>query len=345
MTRISRFAHEAMTTVFEIVIAGKSAGYAGQAARAAFDEIDRLEGLFSRFDPSSEISRLGRLAPGGAMRIGVETAEVLRLAADIEEATGGAFSVARPAGFDGREEGTAGRPGQSGKTGRRLPLNDLLSITARQGAFEAVRTAPAKGDHSSGERGRRPAAKTGGCANARTAPTPHTPQTPATTPALTIDLGGIGKGYALDAAAGILKDWGVWNALLHSGTSTVLGIGPGPEGLSSGGPGWPVGLSLGAVDDPDAPRRTIYLNERAVSGSGPEVKGRHIYDPRTGLASRGKLLALASHPVAAVSDAMSTAFFVLDQAGIERCCRCFPEVWAVVITPRKKCRMFNICLG
>ncbi len=65
------FAHEAMATVFEIFIAGREKAYAGQAARAAFDEIDRLERLFSRFDPSSEISRdrtarAGRVAAGRA---------------------------------------------------------------------------------------------------------------------------------------------------------------------------------------------------------------------------------------------------------------------------------------
>ncbi len=48
---VHRFAHEAMATMFEIFVADREKAYAGQAARAAFDEVDRLERLFSRFDP------------------------------------------------------------------------------------------------------------------------------------------------------------------------------------------------------------------------------------------------------------------------------------------------------
>ncbi|MGD1009186.1 MAG: FAD:protein FMN transferase [Candidatus Aminicenantales bacterium] len=73
-----------MTTIFEIFIAGKDKGYARQAARAAFDEIDRIERLFSRFDPSSEISRVSRLRPGERMMVGVETVECLATAARVQ---------------------------------------------------------------------------------------------------------------------------------------------------------------------------------------------------------------------------------------------------------------------
>src|SRR5512143_3958806 len=90
---VHRFAHEAMATVFEIFVSGRDETYAGQAARAAFDEVDRIERLFSRFDPSSEISRIGRLAPGDAMMVGLETAEVLGLAAFVQAETGGAFDI------------------------------------------------------------------------------------------------------------------------------------------------------------------------------------------------------------------------------------------------------------
>jgi hypothetical protein len=90
---VHRFAHEAMTTVFEIFIAGKPKEYARQAARAAFDEIDRVERLFSRFDPSSEISRASRLRPGERMMVGVETVECLATAARVQAETAGAFDI------------------------------------------------------------------------------------------------------------------------------------------------------------------------------------------------------------------------------------------------------------
>jgi len=70
---VPRFAHEAMTTLFEIFIPGPDEIYAGQAAREAFREIDRLEARFNRFDPGSEISRINRLLPGEETTVGIET--------------------------------------------------------------------------------------------------------------------------------------------------------------------------------------------------------------------------------------------------------------------------------
>ncbi len=288
---VHKFAHEAMTTVFEIVVAGKSKAYAGQAARAAFDEIDRIERLFSRFDPSSEVSRMNRLRPGERMRVGLETVECLAAAARVQAETAGAFDVNYRAvpSLDGA-----------------VPPNllSLLGLRMVPGGFEAERYA----------------------GRARRRPRP-----------LDLDLGAIGKGYALDRAAEVLGQWSVRNALLHAGTSTALGLGPGPGGR--GGAGWPVGV---AADwrCPGAPRR-VRLRGLALSGSGTEVKGEHIVDPRTGRPARAHPAAWAAHPSAAVSDALSTAFFVLPTAAIARYCRSHPETWALVIIPGKKCRISN----
>ena len=66
---VHRFAHEAMGTIFEVLIAGQEAGYAAQAAEAVFREIDRLEGLFSRFNATSEIGQINRLRADESLRI------------------------------------------------------------------------------------------------------------------------------------------------------------------------------------------------------------------------------------------------------------------------------------
>lgn len=63
---------------------------------------------------------------------------------------------------------------------------------------------------------------------------------------VTLDFGGVGKGYALDRAADVLEDAGVTHALLHGGTSTVLALGPRVDGTP-----WPIGVP--DPDDADAP--------------------------------------------------------------------------------------------
>ena len=78
-----------------------------------------------------------------------------------------------------------------------------------------------------------------------------------THPAVTLDFGGIGKGYALDRAADALEDAGVVHALLHGGTSSVLALGPRADGTP-----WPVG-----VPDPRAGSDAHRADARA--GSAP----------------------------------------------------------------------------
>lgn len=294
--RVHRFAHEAMATVFEVFVAGKDETYARQAARAAFDEIDRLERLFSRFDPSSETSRIGRLGPGESLRVGIETAEVLGIAAAVQAETDGAFDVNYPA---------SGRP--SGRRIKASPpaLATLIRVAQTGQGFEVARL-PCKEK--------------------------------AKTPPLELDLGAVGKGYALDGALAVLRDWEVGNVLLHAGTSTALAAGPGP-GKSGSGRGWPVGA--GSVAGTSAGPGRVFLRDRALSGSGTEVKGEHIVDPRTGRPARGHRAAWASHPSAAAADALSTAFMVMATDEVAALCGRHPKVWALVINVQKKCRIFN----
>jgi len=139
---------------------------------------------------------------------------------------------------------------------------------------------------------------------------------------LRLDLGAVGKGYALDHLAGVLAEWGIDSACLSSGGSTVLALGPPPSFA-----GWPVGLGEGEA------RRELPLRQSALSGSGLAVKGSHLLDPRTGrpAARTGRAWALA--PAAAVADALSTAFFVMADAEVAAFCAAHPETGAALARP------------
>jgi thiamine biosynthesis lipoprotein len=140
---------------------------------------------------------------------------------------------------------------------------------------------------------------------------------------LHLDLGAVGKGFALDRMADTLEEWGVRSALLNSGGSTVLALEP-PPGLS----GWTIGLGEGAG------RREVGLTQVALSGSGIAVKGAHLIDPRTGRPAGRPERAWALAPSAAVADALSTAFFVLTDREIESFCAENPSLGGAVVGPR-----------
>ena len=141
-----------------------------------------------------------------------------------------------------------------------------------------------------------------------------------------IDLGGIGKGYALDHVAGLLQEWEIGRAILHSGQSTVRTLTPyGAE------EGWPL-----SIRDPEEHGRilgSLQLRNESLSGSGLLLHGKHIIDPRTGQPADSKVGTWAIAPSAAHSDALSTAFMVMAPEEVEQYCRSHPDVSGLLLVP------------
>jgi thiamine biosynthesis lipoprotein len=132
-----------------------------------------------------------------------------------------------------------------------------------------------------------------------------------------LDLGAIGKGFALDLMAEELRTWDITRALLVAGGSSILALDPPTDDVA----GWDIALSLA---------RTISLRHAAIGASGTTVQGAHILDPRTGASAAGFFRAWALHPSAAMADALSTAWMVLDRATIAEVCGRCPGAQAFV---------------
>jgi thiamine biosynthesis lipoprotein len=147
---------------------------------------------------------------------------------------------------------------------------------------------------------------------------------------LQLDLGAVGKGYALDRMAGVLAEWGIDSAFLNSGGSTALALDGDPAAA-----GWPVGIGEGPG------RRDFPLKAAALSGSGLAVKGSHLIDPRTGRPAARTLRAWAHAPDAAVADALSTAFFVMGDEEVAAFCAVHVGIGAALTRPDGRLQLYG----
>jgi thiamine biosynthesis lipoprotein len=279
---LRRFTHDAMACTFELALVCEDATYAGQAARAAFSEIDRLERELSRFIPTSDVARINALHTGETIRLGIEAVECLQLAARICADTNGAFDVT------------------------------YASSCCTEPPASAV------GDDR---------LKTGPTASRSTALLELDPKSRCVrvqAEGVRVDLGGIGKGYAIDQVLPILRDWSIDAGLIHAGQSSVYALGAPP-----GAGHWRV-----ALRDPvnhDEALEHVSLSNAALSGSGRLLHGDHIINPRSGRPVVDRLGAWALAPSAALSDALSTAFMVMSASEVADYFRVHPEITALLL--------------
>jgi thiamine biosynthesis lipoprotein len=268
-----RLSRRAMACEFEVVATGEDSRALGDIAELALDEVERLEERFSCFRATSEVSYLNSEAALRPVIVSPDLFEILRVAKDVWRDTNGAFDV------------TAG------------PLVGLWR-KAEQIGFEphsdAIEAALTKV----------------GMAHVLLDEATHAVQFDSE--GVRINLGAIGKGYAVGKAASILTEYGVESARVSGGGSSVQGIGPGPDG-----DGWKVGIRHPSKLDERV--EEIVLRDQAMSTSGgpaqrdPNVREHfeHIIDPVTGAQAHSEAASVTViSGDAMLSDALATAFYL-----------------------------------
>lgn len=301
-----RASRHAMATTFELFLPFDT-DKAHDIAAAALDEIDRLEDQLSVYRDGSEVSHLNRHAAEAPVCVEERLFELLRLAARLSEDTDGAFDIT--AGALIKAWGFYRGP-------RRVPSEEeRADALARVGMSHVQLDAQARTIRFLRQ-------------------------------GLEINLGSIGKGYALDRVAEELRSvWDVRAALIHGGHSSILAVGtpPGDPG------GWSVGLRH--------PWRTgerlalVRLRHRAVGTSAAtfqhlEYNGQklgHILDPRAGWPADALASASVMAPTAAEADALATAFYIQGEEWARAYCQRRPEIAAVLLPHGTEAR--PVCLN
>ena len=275
-TRVSQ-TQRLMGVPWTITVYAASEAVGDAAIAAGFAEVARLERILSDYDPQSELSRLSAAAPTSAPKpVSDDLWRVLERAVEIRDATDGAFDpTVGPLTSLWRQARRSGR----------LPLAGKLAAAREAVGRETLRLAP------------------------------DTRGVVLTQPAMRLDLGGIGMGYAVDRAVEVLDRHGTTSAMVDaSGDIAVTAAPPGTSGWRIAvAPLGPAGTAPGDTLEP------LLLTHAAVTTSGDafqavEIDGRrysHIVDPRTGLGVAGLAAVTVVAPDCTTADAMATAASVL----------------------------------
>lgn len=233
-----------MGTQMRLVVYAEDETHARTAMRAAFDRVADLNRTLSDYLPSSELMRLCARAGQGPIAISPDLFHLLDTAQTLARRTNGAFDV------------TSGPLTHLWRRARRFS-----EVPAARRVDEALALSGYRHLHLD--------------AAARTATLDK--------PGMTLDLGGLAKGYAADQAIAILDTHGLTRALAALGGDVVVSLPP------PGRDGWTIDVS--ALDVPGAPHPSpVVLRNAAMSTAGDAeqwltadgIRYSHILDPRTG---------------------------------------------------------------
>jgi thiamine biosynthesis lipoprotein len=262
-----------MGTRFDLYLYTSGPERFAELFEASYGEVKRVEKNLSTYDPTSELSRINGRAAQAPVHTDPEVFGLLREAVEFSRRTGGAFDP------------TVGPLVEAWGFYREqghLPSDKELAEARAQTGWTKLRL----------DSTRRTVHFEGG--------------------SLKVDLGGSGKGYALDRVAALLRRQGVEAALIGLGTSTFYALGAPPDAE-----GWLIRVPSPVSDTATVAHVRLRNEALSTSGSGEQqftLDGQtysHLLDPRTGRPVQGRLQTTVVTPRATESDVLSTALFVL----------------------------------
>lgn len=281
---VEQYCKNAMACEFELLFNLHQYPQSGAAAMEAFQLIDDLEDQLTVYRDHSELSRLNQRAFDEPVPVEKRLFEVLQQATSIHASTGGAFDVTSS------------------------PLTRLWGFDKRSGSLPEPGEIESTLEHVGVQHIQLDAIaqsvrflKQG----------------------VSINLGGIGKGHALDRVGELFETHSIRDFVIHGGQSSVLAGGSSKTLPGNDATGWSVGVTHPTI--PGIRLGEVTLNNQALGTSGTARQGfyhqgkryGHIIDPRTGWPTSHFLSTTVIAPSAAEADALATAFYVMRLEEIE----------------------------
>lgn len=264
----------AMGTEYTMDLYGANSTKLAGAAEQASEEVKRIDQLLSNYIPDSELSKVNREAYEHPVTVSPELFSLLQQCMTDSRESQGSFDIT---------VGPLMKVWGFYKGSGRLPHRAEIRTALNQIGYQNVELDDAHRSVRFKKAG------------------------------MSLDPGGIGKGYAVDKMAFVLRKNGVTSALISGGGSSIYGIGAPPDDSR----GWYI-----RIRDPKNEKKTaaeIYLKDNSVSTSGNYEKfffaeGKlysHIMDPRTGYPAEGMLSVSVIAPRTLDSEIWAKPYYIL----------------------------------
>jgi FAD:protein FMN transferase len=266
----TREVHYQMGTFLEITLWHSNPELAKRIIRDAVQEVHRLDQILSNFDPDSAVSRFNKQAGRGRVKLAADLYNLLRIARGFSAQTNGYFDVT---------VGPLVELWRECLSQGRLPGRDAVARARQKVGFEKLKIYESR-------------------------------DAELILPGMKVDLGGIGKGYAVDRVASRLKAAGISSALINFGGSSIYGVGTPPNEK-----GWKIGIQ----DTDGWLRSVVYLRDMALSTSGSmghswTLGGKsygHLIDPKNGMPMIESRMATVIAPRATAAEALTKPLVIL----------------------------------